>query len=34
MIGHIDDNSTIPNGIEAKIDASAGTIQLLEAAVI
>ena len=34
MIGHIDDNSTIPNGIEAEIDANAGTIQLLEAAVI
>ncbi|MFC6861682.1 S66 peptidase family protein [Zunongwangia atlantica] len=34
MIGHIDDNSTIPNGIEAEINAEAGTIQLLEAAVI
>ncbi|MDN3596499.1 S66 peptidase family protein [Zunongwangia endophytica] len=34
MIGHIDDNSTIPNGIEAEINADSGSIQLLEAAVI
>ena len=33
MIGHITDNITIPNGINAEIDASKGTIQLLEAAV-
>ncbi|WBL21794.1 S66 peptidase family protein [Zunongwangia sp. HRR-M8] len=34
MIGHIDHNSTIPNGIEAEIDGELGTIQLLEAAVL
>src|SRR5690606_30030625 len=28
MIGHIDDNSTIPNGLDARIDAYTGTIQL------
>ncbi len=28
MIGHIDDNITIPNGIEAEIDADKGTIKL------
>ena len=33
MIGHIDDNVTIPNGIEAEIDAEEGTIRLLNAAV-
>ncbi|SDL45780.1 muramoyltetrapeptide carboxypeptidase [Salinimicrobium catena] len=33
MIGHIDDNATIPNGIEAEIDAKKGTIKLLEPAV-
>ncbi len=33
MIGHIDDNSTIPNGLEARIDAEKGTIQMLGAAV-
>ncbi len=33
MIGHIAENDTIPNGIEATIDADAGTIQLLTAAV-
>lgn len=33
MIGHIDDNSTIPNGIEAEINAEKGTIQLLQPAV-
>ncbi|MEE2772308.1 MAG: LD-carboxypeptidase [Bacteroidota bacterium] len=30
MIGHIKDNSTIPNGISAEIDAENGSIQLLE----
>lgn len=33
MIGHIADNITIPNGIEAEIDANAGTIRLLNPAV-
>ncbi len=33
MIGHIDDNVTIPNGIEAEMDANAGTIQLINPAV-
>lgn len=33
MIGHIDDNVTIPNGIPAEIDAVKGTIQLLRPAV-
>lgn len=33
MIGHIDDNWTIPNGLPAEIDATAGTIQLLSPAV-
>lgn len=33
MIGHIDDNSTIPNGLEARIDAQKGTIQMLGPAV-
>jgi len=33
MIGHIDDNSTILNGIEARIDDDKGTIQLLSRAV-
>ncbi len=33
MIGHIDDNFTIPNGISAEIDADAGSIQLLESPV-
>ncbi|MDX1542430.1 MAG: LD-carboxypeptidase [Christiangramia sp.] len=32
MIGHIDDNVTIPNGIEAEIDAKKGTIKLLSPA--
>lgn len=32
MIGHIDDNITIPNGIEAEIDATKGTIKLLQPA--
>lgn len=33
MIGHISDNVTIPNGIEAEMDASNGTIKLLSPAV-
>jgi muramoyltetrapeptide carboxypeptidase len=33
MIGHISDNATIPNGIQAEIDADKGTIQLLSPAV-
>lgn len=34
MIGHIDDNITLPNGIEAEIDAGIGSIHLLSPAVI
>ena len=33
MFGHVADNSTIPNGIEAEIHAGNGTLQLLSAAV-
>ena len=33
MFGHIKDNFTIPNGIEAEIDAEKGTIQMLTPAV-
>ena len=33
MIGHIDDNVTLPNGIEAELDAATGTIKLLSPAV-
>lgn len=33
MIGHISDNITIPNGVEAEINAEQGTIQLLTPAV-
>lgn len=33
MIGHIDDNITLPNGIKAEIDADKGIIQLLNPAV-
>ena len=33
MIGHIDDNVTLPNGIEAVLDATNGTIKLLSPAV-
>jgi muramoyltetrapeptide carboxypeptidase len=33
MFGHIKDNFTIPNGIEAEIDAEKGTIQMLAPAV-
>jgi muramoyltetrapeptide carboxypeptidase len=34
MIGHIADKFTVPLGIEAEIDAEAGTIRLLESAVL
>ena len=34
MIGHIDQQFTIPLGIDVEIDADAGSIQMLEAAVI
>jgi muramoyltetrapeptide carboxypeptidase len=30
MIGHIDDNITVPNGLKAKINATNGSIELLE----
>jgi len=33
MIGHIADKFTVPLGVEAEIDARAGTIRLLEPAV-
>ncbi len=33
MIGHIDNNATIPNGIQAELDATNGTIKLLSPAV-
>lgn len=33
MIGHIDDNFTIPNGLEVEIDSTRGTIQMLHPAV-
>lgn len=33
MFGHVDDNSTIPNGINAAIDADKGTIEMLTPAV-
>ena len=33
MIGHIDDQFTLPQGIQAEIDAAPGTIRLLEPAV-
>lgn len=34
MIGHINDNVTIPNGIPAKMDATEGTFKLLQPAVV
>jgi muramoyltetrapeptide carboxypeptidase len=34
MIGHIDRQFTLPLGIEAEIDATRGTIRLLEPAVV
>ena len=33
MIGHINDNATIPNGLEAELNATEGTIKLLSPAV-
>lgn len=33
MIGHINDNWTIPNGVEAEVDATKGTLRLLSPAV-
>ncbi len=33
MIGHIEDKATVPLGIEAELDADAGTLTLLEPAV-
>jgi len=33
MIGHIRDKFTVPLGVEAEIDATAGSIRLLQAAV-
>jgi len=33
MIGHVDDQTTVPLGVEAELDADAGTLTLLEAAV-
>ena len=33
MIGHVQDQTTVPVGVQAKLDADAGTLQLLEAAV-
>ena len=34
MIGHIDDQTTVPIGCEAELDVEAGTLTLLEAAVV
>jgi muramoyltetrapeptide carboxypeptidase len=34
MIGHIRDKFTVPLGVEAEIDATLGTIQMLEPAVV
>ncbi|HSP82671.1 MAG TPA: hypothetical protein VLN72_02955, partial [Gillisia sp.] len=33
MIGHIDDNSTIPNGLKVELNAIKGTLQMLSPAV-
>ncbi|QED38910.1 LD-carboxypeptidase [Antarcticibacterium arcticum] len=33
MIGHIDDNSTIPNGLKVQLNADKGTLQMLSPAV-
>jgi muramoyltetrapeptide carboxypeptidase len=33
MIGHIADKFTVPLGVEVRIDATEGTIQMLEPAV-
>jgi muramoyltetrapeptide carboxypeptidase len=34
MIGHIDRQFTVPEGIEVEIDAERGTIRMLESAVV
>ena len=34
MIGHVDYKRTVPIGVRAEIDADAGTIELLEPAVL
>ena len=34
MIGHVSDQTTVPIGLQAELDADAGTLRLLEAAVI
>ncbi len=34
MIGHIDDLAAVPIGCEAELDAEAGTLTLLEEAVV
>ncbi|MEO8362584.1 MAG: LD-carboxypeptidase, partial [Vicinamibacteria bacterium] len=34
MIGHIDKQFTVPEGIQAEMDADAGTFRLLESAVV
>jgi muramoyltetrapeptide carboxypeptidase len=34
MIGHVRDQTVVPIGVQAKLDAEAGTLQLLEAAVV
>jgi len=33
MIGHVNDKTVVPVGLQAELDADAGTLQLLEAAV-
>ena len=33
MIGHVEDKATVPLGIQAELDADAGTLTLLEPAV-
>ena len=33
MIGHIEDKTVVPIGIQARLDVDAGTLTLLEAAV-
>ena len=34
LIGHIKEQFTVPQGVEVEIDASAGSIRMLEAAVV
>ena len=34
MVGHIEDQTVVPVGLQAKLDADAGTLQLLESAVL